>query len=207
MKQRRTSTSIDLTLYLSGSLLSGTQLARFQQILVQVAPEWSSKLHLWRHGEPRLPIDARLDGTLQDLALTKGIETGALFQLLAKTAAPEYPRATGSMELRGAYRGLTVVILLDDWTFCPIGNSWRAGNQIAIQVRKDRIEGRDSPIWVEECFERCCSTLHPLFAFAGATEEYYAKNMSKQGGGLRAIGIDIAKYLPGLYWLNYFGVP
>jgi hypothetical protein len=31
--------------------------------------------------------------------------------------------------------------------------------------------------------------------------------MCTENGGLRAIGVDVAKYLPGLYWLNFFGFP
>lgn len=40
-----------------------------------------------------------------------------------------------------------------------------------------------------------------------AVEEYDSKNMSREGGGVQAIGIDVSKYLPGIYWLNFFGKP
>jgi hypothetical protein len=59
----------------------------------------------------------------------------------------------------------------------------------------------------QDSFAHCCANFDPFFGFACDTEEYHAKNMSTEGGGVRAIGIDIGKYLPGLYWLNFFGLP
>lgn len=38
------------------------------------------------------------------------------------------------------------------------------------------------------------------------TKEWNAKNMELERGA-RAIGGDISRYLPGLYWLNFFGEP
>lgn len=207
MNKRLTTSSLDARLYSANSLLGGSQLEEVQRILMQLAPEWTSKLHLWRFRKTRLPIDATRKGALLGIALSKGVETGSLYRHLLKIAPPINHRRTGSMELRGAYRGLTVVIALDDWTFCPSGGRWLVGNQINIQVRSRLIERRDASAWVQEYVERCCSSLDPLFGFVCATDEYDAKNISTDGGGLRAIGVDIAKYLPGLYWLNFFGRP
>ena len=135
MSERLTTASIDLTLYLTGSLLGGSQLDGVQLLLMQLVPEWTSKLHLWRFRETRLSIDSTCEGALRGVALTKGVETGNLYRHLAKIAPGINHRRTGSMELRGAYRGLTVVVALDDWTFCPGGDRWLVGNQISIQVR------------------------------------------------------------------------
>jgi len=207
MKKCLPTESIDLTLYFGTSLLGGSQLEDVQRILMQLAPEWTSNLHLWRFREPRLLIDTARRDALQRIALSKGIETGSLYRQLIKLSPPTHDRRIGSMELRGTHPGLTVVIGLDDWTFCPSGGRWLVGNQIAIQVRCNQIEGCDAAAWVEVCLKRCCSRLDLLFGFACASGEYEAKNISTEGGGLRAIGVDIARYLPGLYWLNFFGGP
>ena len=45
-----------------------------------------------------------------------------------------------------------------------------------------------------------------LYAHGRLSAEWYAKNMLLDGG-LRAIGVDMSRYLPGLYWLNWFGAP
>ena len=210
MKLSRSNTSIDATLWLGTSLLEEAPLQRVQEILGQFAPEWSSKLHLWRGGEPqaRSPIDIGRQNGILDLMLTKGIAKGELFERLNRLApVPNPERRLGSMELRGAYPGLTVVLDSDDWLFCPMGTEWHVGNHIALQVRNKRIEERPSCEWIEECFSVCCTKLGPLFGFACAAEEYAAKNICTEGGGLRTIGTDIAKYLPGVYWLNFFGAP
>src|SRR5919109_2843616 len=115
MKERQKIASIELQLRLSKSLLSGIQLQQFQDLIIQLAPQWTSRLHLWRFNESPLWIDAAREGALQETALTKGIETRGLYGQLAEIAPPTYARRTGSMELRGAYRGLTIVIGLDDW--------------------------------------------------------------------------------------------
>ena len=208
MKVNYPNTSIDLALYLSSSLLCGTQLQRFQRNLVQLAPEWASGLHLQRFGEARVPIDATRDGAIEDLVLSRGIGRGELYQHLQKVASSRLPdRRFGSIELCGANRELTIVLSFDDWVFCPLGQAWIPGNRIAIQVRRSVVEGKSAPSWVEDSFAHCCANLDPLFGFACDTEEYHSKNMSTEGGGLRAIGIDISQYLPGLYWLNFFGSP
>ncbi len=208
MKTKENSPSFDITLYLGSSLFSGNALQHFQNALARLAPEWASKLHLWRFREPSLAIDITREDAIERVMLSKGIERGELFRHLEKVAPlPDPERRLGSMELRGAYPGLTVVLGFDDWTFCPIGNSWIPGNQIAIQVRRSQIERSGASKWAEECISLCSMTVDPLFGFACATEEYAAKNMSTEGGGLRAIGIDIAKHLPGLYWLTFFGAP
>jgi len=109
MKVNQTKASIDLALHLSSSLFSGTQLQRFQQSLIQFAPEWASELHLSRFGEPCLPIDATREGAIQDVALNKGLERGLLFQRLEQSyPSPRPSRRFGSLELRGANLGLTV---------------------------------------------------------------------------------------------------
>ncbi|HEY2461785.1 MAG TPA: hypothetical protein VGI16_13315 [Candidatus Acidoferrum sp.] len=208
MKLNKRSTSIDLTLYLSSSLLTGATLDQFQQSLVQLGPEWASQLHLERVGEPRLEIDVKRTGAIRDVVFSKGLERGDLYRRLQQLdVSRPATRRFGSIELRGASRELTIVLTFDDWVFCPIGQAWIPGNRLDVQMRSPVVEGRKASNWAEGSFAHWCSSLDPFFAFAYTIEEYYAKNMSREGGGLRAIGVDISKYLPGLYWLNFFGRP
>src|SRR6266536_1043632 len=127
MKTKENSPSFDITLYLGSSLFSGNALQHFQNALARLAPEWASKLHLWRFREPSLAIDITREDAIERVMLSKGIERGELFRHLEKVAPmPDPERRLGAMELRGAYPGLTVVLGFDDWTFCPIGNSWNS---------------------------------------------------------------------------------
>jgi len=208
MKLEQMNTDIDLTLYLSSSMLSETTLQRFQESLIHLAPEWTSGLHLQRFGEPRVSIDATRDGAIRDVVFRQGLERGELYQRLHQLApSPSPNRRFGFVELRGANRELTIVLSFDDWVFCPLGQSWIPSNRIAIQIRNALVESRGAPTWINQSFAHWCGILDPFFGFACATEEYDAKNMSTEGGGLRAVGIDISQYLPGLYWLNFFRLP
>lgn len=173
-----------------------------------MAPEWTSGLHLQRFGERRVSIDATRDGAIRDVVFRQGLDRGELYQRLQQLApSPSPNRRFGSVELRGANRELTIILSFDDWVFCPLGQSWIPGNRISIQIRRALVESRRALTWINHSFVNWCAILGPFFGFACATEEYDAKNMCSEDGSLRAVGIDISKYLPGLFWLNFFGSP
>lgn len=208
MKLGPTNTDIDLTLYLSSSMLSETTFQHFQQSLIHLAPEWTSGLDLQHFAEPRVSMDATRDGAIRDVVFTQGLERGELYQRLQQLApSPSPNRRFGSVELRGANRELTIILSFDDWIFRPLGQSCIPGNQISIQIRSALVQSRRALTWINQSFVHWCATLDPFFGYACATEEYDAKNISIQGGGLRTVGIDISQYLPGLCWLNLFGSP
>jgi hypothetical protein len=155
---------------------------------------------LKRFGESRVPIDVTRDGAIKDVVFTKGLERGELYQRLQELApSPSPNRRFGSMELRGANRELTIILSFDDWVFCPLGQSWIPGNQISIHTRSALVESRRALTWINQSFAHWCAVLESFFGFACATEEYDTKNMSTEGGGLRAVGTNISQYLPGLY--------
>jgi hypothetical protein len=43
------------------------------------------------------------------------------------------------------------------------------------------------------------------YGFCCASDQYDKKNIDRSGGGVRAVGLDVSKCLPGFYWGNYFG--
>src|SRR5690606_32664422 len=42
--------------------------------------------------------------------------------------------------------------------------------------------------------------------FCCLSDEYDARNLDVADGGVRAVGLDAARWLPGFYWANYFGL-
>jgi hypothetical protein len=54
-------------------------------------------------------------------------------------------------------------------------------------------------------FEGLCATVSPVFGHAELTSEYDAKNLSFDGQCLMAVGIDVSRALPGIYWRNFYG--
>lgn len=69
------------------------------------------------------------------------------------------------------------------------------------------IEGRPLWVWANDVSQAFLASLPVLHAHGELDEEFVAKNMIDDATGLRAVGGDLSRYLPGLYWLNYFGAP
>ena len=111
------------------------------------------------------------------------------------------------MEFRGADSSLIVVVRFDECIFPQRGNERRWGNTIAIQICRTKVNGFSSTLWARQVFEALCRTLAPWYAHAEMMEEYHAKNISCERGGMAAVGVDVSRALPGLYWLNFFGKP
>jgi hypothetical protein len=47
----------------------------------------------------------------------------------------------------------------------------------------------------------------PWYANAYLAEEFDSKNMHRGPDGTWAMGVDVSRSLPGLYWKNFFGQP
>src|SRR5439155_664930 len=54
--------------------------------------------------------------------------------------------------------------------------------------------------------ETLCAELSPAWASAGHSAEYWAKVMS-DAPRVEALGRDFGRFLPGVFWLNFFGRP
>ncbi len=67
------------------------------------------------------------------------------------------------------------------------------------------IEGSPVVPTVHKLFRDICAQLPITYGHAHLREEFEAKNMHSDQEGTWAVGIRLTKYLPGLYWLNYFG--
>jgi hypothetical protein len=115
------------------------------------------------------------------------------------------PSFVGSIELRGSDDSLTVIVHANEHVIAPSAGRWIFGNRIVLQLRRSKVEGQDAVTWSAKVFEALCAALSPLHGDVHSYDEYHAKNMSHEGGGLQAVGVDASKYLPGLYWLNFFG--
>lgn len=91
----------------------------------------------------------------------------------------------------------------DDWTLSPSQLEKRIGNTVSIEKKYDQSYSR-----VSEVAQRLCAGFFDgsLFdyGFCCSTEEFIEKNIDRSNGGQRAVGLDASKYLPGLFWGNYF---
>ncbi|HEX7131705.1 MAG TPA: hypothetical protein VF228_03985 [Iamia sp.] len=144
---------------------------------------------------------------MASIVLMAAGERGETYEaLVAEHGRPEYERFLGSAELRGSGPELTIVVSVDEMVVAPLGRKLTLGNDVAIQVRRARVEGGPSADWLRSTFATLCRELSPAWGCAQHSIEYWAKVMN-DGPGAEAIGRDFGRYLPGVFWLNYFGRP
>jgi hypothetical protein len=187
-------------------LLADRQLDLVQEILREHAPKWSAGLHLYRYPRQRHPIEVTAPGALAEIVRNATVREPQYYQQLRDRGCPSV-RVTGSAELRGVDSSLVVVVGVDEYPIAACGDEWHWGNGLSITITRRRVEGMDAVAWSARVFESVCEALSPWHAFGTAFAEFDAKNMSHEGGGLAAIGRNIAAGLPGLYWVNFFGQP
>lgn len=198
---------IDAEIVFDRSLGTGIDLDVLQDVLLTAAPKWSSQLRLWRSRHDERAIDVTESGTLNRTILTAVAERGATFEELSKRyGRPEFDRLSGTAELRGARPDLVVVVSIDEWPVSPLGNKTQLGNSITLQVRRRTIDGRDRAAWIHEIFATLCARLSPAWGAAYQPDEYWSKVMTVQPR-VEAVGRDFGRFLPGLFWLNFFGRP
>lgn len=185
--------------------LGGADLDVLQAVLELLAPEWCEKLRVRKGPGDELPVDVGQPGALRAAVLATAGERGATYgDFVERYGRPPLERLTGSAELRGTGPELVVVVTVDQMVLSPLGMARDLGNGVALQVRRPKVEGQIGRDWLREAFETVCSELSPAWGFAGHVSEYWAKVMSDEPP-IRAIGRDFGRFLPGVFWLNFFG--
>jgi len=207
MKTRQPSFRLDICVSLGQFLLSDGLLNRVQTLLCKHAPKWVTMLRVYRYREPNTPIDAALPSALAEAVRSRGLERGDLYYQLERQFPGPPPRLFGSAEIRGEGNALIIVPHFDERIVTRAGDASIWGNSIAFQICKPKVDGNDSVSWARTVFTAICESLSPWHAHSGMLEESDSKNISHEGGGTMAVGIDISRHLPGIYWMNFFGEP
>jgi hypothetical protein len=185
--------------------LSDADLAVLQEELVRLAPRWSTRLRVWRGPRDQRPIDPADPEMLGRAVLAAARERGATYRrLVAEHGGGPAERLTGTAELRGAGPELVVIVSVDEIVLSTLGARKLLGNGIALQVRRATVADRPGVDWLAEMFEALCRRLLPAWGQAGHAREYWAKVMS-ESPSIEAVGRDFGRYLPGVFWLNFFG--
>lgn len=131
-------------------------------------------------------------------------ERGPTYRALVERYGAGDERLVGSAELRGAGPELVVVVSVDERVVSRLGPATELGNHIALQVRRPNVDGGGGAVWVREVFQALCDRLSPAWGSAQHPGEYWAKVMS-DGPSIAAVGRDFGRFLPGVFWLNFFG--
>jgi hypothetical protein len=196
---------LDGELVFDRSFGMGDDLDMLQALLRDLAPAWSSRLRLWRGSKDQRPINVSQNGALKAAVMAAASERGSTYRgLVERHGHPPYERLAGSAELRGTGPELVVVVSVDAMVVSPLGLKKQLGNHVTLQVRRRTIERREANEWMREAFETLCDELSPAWGWAGHAAEYWAKVMS-DAPRVEAIGRDFGRFLPGVFWLNFFG--
>lgn len=187
--------------------LGGDDLDRLQELLVEVAPKWCQRLRVWKAPRDQDPIDVSEPEALATAVLAGAGERGATYRAMVEQhGQPPLDRFFGSVELRGGGPELTVVVSVDQMVLSPLGPKHNLGNSISLQIRRGKVEGRPGPEWLRRVFEELCAELSPVWGAAHHPDEYWSKVMSDEPP-VRPVGRDFGRFLPGVFWLNFFGRP
>lgn len=193
---------IDLDFFFDSYLLNGSILDRAQDLLLTCAPSWSAGAHLFVENEPSVSLDMNHRHSLLIASTNEINSVGPTLRALEEVG-PRARRTAGTAELRGADGSLVVFIHADEVP--RDGSRWT--NQISVQVRRRRVEGKPAAAWCEAFFVELSETKGIVFARAASTNEFQHKNIVSDSTGVRAVGVDFAAGLPGLYWLTAIGRP
>lgn len=176
----------------------------FISVMHKMHPDWVSGLGIVRGPRDVLDLMEFSPSRATNTILSAALERGPTFYALeARFGASTSPRRLGSIELKGSNGSITAVWGLDDHVFAQIGKNFIWGNTLTLQLRGALVKRSADFSLLSSEFWTLCKEIQPAYAYAHAVDEFDAKNMDLTHGA-RAIGNDISKHFPGLYWENYF---
>lgn len=203
-----------LELHYGRDLIQSDVLIQLQEVLASSAPKMfaSLEVHAYERDRDRMVLSPEQPTSLRDAVLARGTHRGATYDaLVAESPPPPEVRRFGDVLLRGrgpGTGGRYVSVRFDTKTpAMPIGSTWLWSNSIGMTVSTARLEGHQRSSWMEK-FAADLSQ-HPDFLWGAAylRQEFRASNLNDTDQGMWAIGRDVRRHLPGIFWLNLFGNP
>jgi hypothetical protein len=209
MKKRKTQFRLDLHFYYDRFLATSDSITALHSLLISNAPTWMKRLHIWVDGKTPLFLHLTDPSDFPRAIQREAARRGILYhELQEKFGSPKVrPRTFGIVELRGADESLILIVSIDEDKLFRAGEAWRWGNYITVQVCQTQVEDTDAVAWSWDFFREMVRKSAPVYAHAEITEEYKSKNIAGDSAGIRAVGLDVSRGLPGIYWLNAFGPP
>lgn len=176
------------------------------QILERHAPDWYQGLYIEGIGKKH-PVDLKRSSAVSEMLFQISTKAGPLYHTLMERSGRANSRVFGRGALRGSDTSLYVVAQHDEHILTRVQKMGVLfGNWLTISAHRKKINGLPVAQWAEQVMAEICAQMEVWHAHAEMKEQYDAKNMLLDHG-MRAVGLDASKALPGLYWLNFFGQP
>ena len=154
-------------------------------------------------------VDVSQDSSLRRAVLDRGLQRGATFHALSEGAGPApYARRFGTVIIRGKAPKTFLGIHFDEYhPGMPMGDKWLWSNSLSGAIGTPAVDRIPAAEWAAAVLEALAA--HPALLWAAAydPDEWYTRNMHDEADGMWALGRDIRRSLPGLFWLNVFGKP
>ncbi len=139
-----------------------------------------------------------------DLELDRSEQNAEQIRALTTHRMP-YHRALGDLCFAAMDGTKSVYLSFDEYSLSPVLDELRFGNTLTIESEETVLSG--APL-----AESALALMGRLFdndlfdhGYCCLSDQYDAKNLDRSEGGVRAVGLDASKCLPGFYWGNYFG--
>lgn len=128
-------------------------------------------------------------------------------KLLTKLGVQKVPhlRPSGSVHFKTRDGSKGIHLRFDRYELAPVLDAFHFGNTLSIESDEMEFSGEQlaevglyvmKTIFNNDLFDHgyCC-----------LSGQYDALNLDRSEGGVRAMGLDASKWLPGFYWANYMG--
>lgn len=203
---------LNLEMHFACDLLTTGTIDALGDWLAAKNPRMSNTLevHAYERDPDRVRVDLNSEGGLLAAVADRGLSRGELYEQLVSSygGTGDRPRRFGSALIRGRGRGSSGPYLTIDFDSSaplrPMGDMWIWSNSIFANVSTETVEGVPRATWIRHLGNFLAHERDFLWGAGYLHSEFEESNLDTTSG-VRAIGRDASRHLPGLYWLNYFG--
>jgi hypothetical protein len=174
--------------------------------LVDLGFGGAAKVLAYERDRGAVAVDLGEPATVQRVVVEKGSARGSTLQALEAGAPSPHPRRFGEVMLRGRHPRSWVGIRFDEHRpAMRSGQQWLFSNSVSFTTEKPRLGRTESPDWIRELLHRLAGGTELVWGAAWDDDEFRCSNLHDGNDGMWALGRDVRRSLPGLFWLNAFG--
>jgi hypothetical protein len=177
--------------------------------LVDLGFGTSARVLEYERDRAAVDVDLRDPMAVHAAVVQKGCARGPVFQALASAErGPGHPRRFGNVMLRGRTSRTWLTVRFDEYVpAMPMGDKWLFSNSVSVSTARSRLASAQAHEWIRALLYTLGSGSDVLWGAAWDDDEFRASNLHDGEDGVWALGRDVRRSLPGLFWLNAFGAP